>query len=170
MADGFKPILARLVDGQALTPEQARDFFAACTDRCSAASRSRARCSPFRSGSTPTRPSTKRRSSSPSESVGGTATAFGTTEVRAAGKRVSRSTWARTCSATNTHASRASCRTRDGNAVPASCRWSLLVNRVVRRGESRCREYQARLPRLHSQCTTSAHAARARLRSTSWRA
>lgn len=30
MADGFKPILARLVDGQALTPEQAHDFFAAC--------------------------------------------------------------------------------------------------------------------------------------------
>ena len=30
MADGFKPILARLVDGQPLTPEQAHDFFAAC--------------------------------------------------------------------------------------------------------------------------------------------
>ena len=30
MADGFKPILACLVDGRALTPEQAHDFFAAC--------------------------------------------------------------------------------------------------------------------------------------------
>ena len=30
MADGFKPILARLVDGQPLTPEQAHDFFVAC--------------------------------------------------------------------------------------------------------------------------------------------
>lgn len=30
MAKGFKPILARLVDGHALTPEQAQDFFAAC--------------------------------------------------------------------------------------------------------------------------------------------
>ena len=30
MADGFKPILARLVEGRPLTPEQAHDFFAAC--------------------------------------------------------------------------------------------------------------------------------------------
>ena len=30
MADGFKPILARLVEGQPLTSEQAHDFFAAC--------------------------------------------------------------------------------------------------------------------------------------------
>ena len=30
MADGFKPILARLVEGHPLTSEQAHDFFAAC--------------------------------------------------------------------------------------------------------------------------------------------
>ena len=30
MADGFKPILARLVEGQPLTSQQAHDFFAAC--------------------------------------------------------------------------------------------------------------------------------------------
>ena len=30
MADGFKPLLAQLVDGQPLTSEQAHDFFAAC--------------------------------------------------------------------------------------------------------------------------------------------
>lgn len=30
MADGFKPLLSRLVEGHALTGEQARDFFAAC--------------------------------------------------------------------------------------------------------------------------------------------
>lgn len=30
MADGFKPLLSRLVEGHALTAEQARDFFAAC--------------------------------------------------------------------------------------------------------------------------------------------
>ena len=30
MADGFKPMLARLVEGQPLTSEQAHDFFAAC--------------------------------------------------------------------------------------------------------------------------------------------
>jgi len=30
MADGFKPILARLVEGQPLTSDQAHDFFAAC--------------------------------------------------------------------------------------------------------------------------------------------
>jgi len=30
VADGFKPILARLVEGQPLTTDQARDFFAAC--------------------------------------------------------------------------------------------------------------------------------------------
>lgn len=30
MAEGFKPILARLVEGQPLTTDQARDFFAAC--------------------------------------------------------------------------------------------------------------------------------------------
>lgn len=30
MGDGFKPILARLVEGHSLTPQQAHDFFAAC--------------------------------------------------------------------------------------------------------------------------------------------
>ncbi|KAK0350824.1 hypothetical protein LTR94_027446, partial [Friedmanniomyces endolithicus] len=30
MADGFKPVLARLVEGRSLTSEQAHDFFAAC--------------------------------------------------------------------------------------------------------------------------------------------
>ena len=30
MAEGFKPILARLVEGRPLTSEEAHDFFAAC--------------------------------------------------------------------------------------------------------------------------------------------
>ena len=30
MGDGFKPILARLVEGHPLTSQQAHDFFAAC--------------------------------------------------------------------------------------------------------------------------------------------
>lgn len=30
MADGFKPLLARLIDGHALTSDQAQEFFAAC--------------------------------------------------------------------------------------------------------------------------------------------
>ena len=30
MSDGFKPLLAKLVDGHALTSEEAHAFFAAC--------------------------------------------------------------------------------------------------------------------------------------------